>query len=76
MYAGNGMLLHAAGEKVGIILSDNIHYSKIKHIRRIFGTDLDTSRDNDFPDAGVIRKAFESVKGFGDASGLADSKAH
>lgn len=72
MYAGEGRIIHAAGEKIGIIISDDIHYSRIKHIRRIFGTDADTSSDSIFPDSKVIKAAFGSDKGFGDSSGLAE----
>lgn len=73
MYMGNGMIIHAAGESVGIITSDESSYAgKIKHIRRIFGTDLDGSTDSMFPDVSEIAKAYEADKGFGDGDGYAE----
>lgn len=73
MYAGDGMIIHAAGESEGIIISPEADYAdRIKHIRRIFGTDADTSTDSMFPDVAVIEKAYQSDKGFGDEDGYAE----
>lgn len=70
MYMGDGRIIHAAGESVGIIISGDPNYSNILHVRRIFGTGADTSTDNMFPDVSEIEKAYNSERGFGDDSGL------
>ncbi len=64
IYAGNGCIIHAAGEGLGIRIDDGIRADNIKHIRRIFGTDQDTSRDEDFPSVAEIKAAYESATGF------------
>lgn len=64
IYAGNDHIIHAAGEGQGIRIDSGIRAGNIKHIRRIFGTSQDTSRDEDFPSIAEIKAAYESATGF------------